>query len=176
MHPMNQSPNNTGETLLPAPQPALLSYTDRAHAQYPAFEVNGARAAIMGGVYRFNPSQTSPNRLPPRFDGSLFIMDWSRDWINEVTFTADGAVAAVRPFLGGQRPDGPIDMAFGPEGDMFLLEYSSHSLYQVTYTGACKMNDPTGLRAESGKAVVRKASRRRLPMPPEAYVGRRFGP
>jgi cytochrome c len=174
--PENRSPNNTGETLLPAPQPALLSYTDRAHAQYPAFEVNGARAAIMGGVYRFNPAQTSPNRLPPRFDGSLFIMDWSRDWINEVTFADDGAVAAVKPFLGGQRPDGPIDMAFGPEGDMFLLEYSSHSLYQVTYTGACKMNDPTGLRAGSRRTGARKAPRRRLPIPPEAYVGRRFGP
>jgi cytochrome c len=174
--PENRSPNNTGETTLPAAQPALLDYTDRAHAQYPAFEVNGARAAIMGGVYRFNPAQTSPNRLPPRFDGSLFIMDWSRDWINEVTFTADGAVAAVRPFLGGQRPDGPIDMSFGPDGDMFLLEYSSHSLYQVTYTGACKMNDPTGLRIDSRRTGAGKTLRRRLPIPPEAYVGRRFGP
>lgn len=177
-NPVNLSPNNSGETNLPTPVPALLTYTDRAHSQYPAFGVNGARAAIVGGVYRFNPAHASPNRLPPRFDGSLFIMDWSRDWINEVVFTADGAVAAVKPFLGGQSPDGPIDMAFGPEGDLFLLEYSSHSLHQVTYTGACRMNDPTAVRAGSGKpgTGAGKRLRRRLPLPPEAYVGRRSGP
>jgi hypothetical protein len=67
-------------------------------------------------------------------------MDWSRDWINEVRFTPTGEVASVAAFLESQNPNGPIDLAFGPEGDMFLLEYDSHALYHVQYTGACKMN------------------------------------
>jgi cytochrome c len=170
--PVNHSPNNTGDTLLPPARPSLLAYTDNGHPRYPAFEVNGARASIVGGLYRFNPSQASPARLPPRFDGSLFIMDWARDWINEVTFDAGGEVEAVKPFLSGQRPNGPIDMAFGPDGDMFLLEYDAKSLYQVQYTGTCKMDGNVGIRAKSGNPGAAMGAARRLPMPPEAYVGR----
>jgi hypothetical protein len=125
---------------------------------------------VVGGVYRFNAAQASPNRLPPRFDGSLFIMDWSRDWINEVTFAADGSVAAVKPFLAAQKPNGPLDMAFGPDGDMFLLEYDASSLYQVQYTGSCKM-DPTSVRTAG---IARHGTR--IAIPPEAYVGRVLRP
>jgi cytochrome c len=173
--PVNRSPNNTGDSLLPPARPALLSYTDNGNAQYPAFEVNGARASIVGGLYRFEPSQASPNRLPPRFDGSLFIMDWSRDWINEVTLGADGEVSAVKPFLAGARPNGPIDMAFGPDGDMFLLEYDAKSLYQVQYTGTCKMDGNVALRDKAVHADARRTARKRASLPPEAYVGRRSG-
>lgn len=171
--PVNRSPNNTGDSLLPPARPALLSYTDNGNTLYPAFEVNGARASIMGGLYRFEPSQASPNRLPPRYDGSLFIMDWSRDWINEVIFGTDGEVSSVKPFLAGQRPNGPIDMAFGPDGDMFLLEYDAKSLFQVQYTGACKMEGNVGLGDRTGSAKAGRAARKRFLLPPEAYVGRR---
>ena len=173
--PVNRSQNNTGDTLLPPAQPALLSYSDAANPEYPAFGTNGARAAIVGGVYRFDAALKSPNRLPPRFDGSLFIMDWARDQINEVTFDAEGAVTAVKAFLGGARPNGPIDMAFGPDGDMFLLEYDANSLYQVQYTGACKMDGTVGVGSLPGRAPRASARKRRL-MPPEAYVGRRPAP
>ncbi len=162
--PVNRSPLNTGDTLLPPAQPSLLSYRDAGHATYPAFENNAARAAVLGGIYRFNSALTSPSRLPPRFDGSLFIMDWSRDWINEVTFNAEGNVSAVTPFLKSPRPDGPIDMAFGPDGDMFLLEYDAHALYQVKYSGACKMDVPSGIQTQGARK-----NQRRIPL--HAYVG-----
>jgi cytochrome c len=139
-NPINNSINNSGLKNLPAAQPSLLAYTDVAHSKYSAFGVNGARAAIMGGVYNFDTNKQSSKRLPPRFDGSLFIMDWARHIINEVRFTPTGEVASVNPFLPTQAPNGPIDLAFGPEGDMFLLEYDAHALYQVQYTGTCKMN------------------------------------
>lgn len=174
--PVNRSPNNTGDSLLPPARPALLSYSDKADARYPAFEANGARASVVGGVYRFEPSQVSPTRLPPRFDGSLFIMDWARDWIDEVTFGADGEVSAVRPFLAGSRPNGPIDMAFGPAGDAFLLEYDAKSLFQIQYTGACRMDGNVALKDRGGRAGKTEAgpkAQRRMPLPPEAYVGRR---
>ncbi len=149
LHPVNNSVNNTGENNLPPAQAPLLAYDDAGNPKYAAFETNPARASIMGGVYRFNPAFTSPRRLPPRFDGSLFIMDWARHWINEVTFTAAGEVADVVPFLKSQRPNGPIDMAFGPDGEMFLLEYDAHALFRVEYAGSCKMDGITDLaRAE----------------------------
>lgn len=173
LRPVNKSPNNTGDTLLPPAQPSLLSYSDGANAQYPAFGSNGSRAAVVGGVYRFNAALKSPNRLPPRFDGSLFVMDWARDQINEVTFNPEGAVTAVKAFLASAKPNGPIDMAFGPDGDMFLLEYDANSLYQVQYTGACKMDGTVGVRNPDGKAPGSSKRKRRLLMPPEAYVGKR---
>lgn len=146
--PQNRSANNTGETTLPAAQPSLLAYGDNGNSRYPAFGVNGARAAIIGGVYRFNSALASARRLPPRYDGSLFIMDWARDWIHEVTFTAAGEVAGVAPFLRNPAPNGPIDMAFGPDGVLYLLEYDAHALYRVEYTGSCRMEGGTALHRE----------------------------
>lgn len=162
--PVNHSINNTGDTLLPPAQPALLTYRDAGNTTYAAFENNAARASVIGGLYRFNSALTSPNRLPPRFDGSLFTMDWSRDWINEVTFNAEGNVTAVTPFLKSQRPNGPIDMAFGPDGDMFLLEYDANALYQVKYSGACKMDAGTWVQPQGSRNP-----RRGIPL--RAYVG-----
>jgi hypothetical protein len=63
-------------------------------------------------------------------------------------------------------------MAFGPNGDMYVLEYDGNSLYQVQYTGACKMDGGTALKY--GIAPSRKAPGVRIPM--EAFVGRRLGP
>lgn len=176
--PVNASTNNSGEAELPPAQPSLLAYGDNGNAKFAAFENNAARASIMGGVYRYNAALASAKRLPPRFNGSLFIMDWSRDWINEVRFNAAGEVASVAPFLSSQAPDGPIDMAFGPEGDMFLLEYDTHALYRVEYTGACKM-EPTALarrepssfaRAHSGMRWVPSHGRLALPTGAKSLV------
>jgi cytochrome c len=151
--PSNTSTNNTGETTLPAAVPALLDYTDDGNSLYPAFKSNAARASIIGGVYHFNAALNSPKRLPPRFDGSLFTMDWSRHWINEVTFTATGDVKAVTPFYAAYQPGGPIDMAFGPDGVMYVLEYDTHAITRIEYAGTCKMDGTTALRFHPGHAA-----------------------
>jgi glucose/arabinose dehydrogenase len=169
-HVTNKSLLNTGDTDLPAAQPSLLAYGDNGNPAY--FGNADGRAGVVGGVYHFDAAQKSANRLPPRYEGSLFIMDWSRRWIDEVTFKADGSVNAVAPFMAGVKPVGPIDMAFGPNGDMYVLEYDGNSLYQVQYTGACKMDGGTALKY--GIAPSRKAPGVRIPM--EAFVGRRLGP
>ena len=170
-HVVNHSVNNTGDTLLPPAQPTLLAYGDN-DSPSAIFANQDARAAVMGGLYRFDPALKSPNRLPPRYDGSLFIMDWARHWINEVTFKADGSVNQTTAFMAATKPNGPIDMAFGPGGDMFVLEYDGNDLYQVQYTGACKMDGTSAVKY--GLASPAKASHMRIPM--EAYVGRRFSP
>ncbi|MEO7956240.1 MAG: PQQ-dependent sugar dehydrogenase [Fibrobacteria bacterium] len=169
-HVVNKSPLNTGDNDLPAAQPSLLAYGDNGNPSY--FGNSDSRAGIVGGVYRFDAAQKSAARLPPRYDGSLFIMDWGRHWIDEVTFKPDGSVNQVAPFMAGVKPVGPIDMAFGPNGDMFVLEYDGNSLYQVQYTGSCKMDGGSAL--QHGMASTRKEHGLRIPM--EAFVGRRFGP
>jgi cytochrome c len=170
-HVTNHSTNNTGDTLLPPAQPTILAYGD-ADSPSAVFANADARAAVVGGLYRFDAALKSPNRLPPRYDGSLFIMDWARHWINEVTFKADGSVNQISAFMAATKPNGPIDMAFGPAGDMFLLEYDANSLSQIQYTGACKMDGSTALKY--GLTSPKKPAGMRIPM--EAYVGRRMGP
>lgn len=170
-HVVNHSTNNTGDTLLPPAQPTLLAYGD-ADAPAAVFANQDARAAVVGGLYRFDASLKSPNRLPPRYDGSLFIMDWARHWINEVTFKADGSVNQTAAFMASTKPNGPIDMAFGTAGDMFLLEYDANSLSQIQYTGACKMDGASALKY--GITAPRKSARMQIPL--EAFVGRRLSP
>jgi len=169
-HVVNNSPLNTGDSLLPPAQPTILTYGDNGAAT--VFANQDARAAVVGGLYRFDPALKSSNRLPPRYDGSLFIMDWARHWINEVTFKADGSANQPTAFMTGTKPNGPIDMAFGPNGDMFLLEYDGNSLSQIQYTGACKMDGSTALKY--GITSPRKSAGMRIPL--EAYVGRRLSP
>ncbi len=144
--PTNASPLNTGLTELPPAQPSIIDYTDGGSSQYNAFGNQDARAAILGDYYNYDAYLSSESRLPPSFNNSLFTMDWSRDFILEIEMDSLGNVLDVVPFLENEVHNGPIDMVFSPSGDMYLLEYDSHSLYQIKYSGDCHIDPPANLR------------------------------
>lgn len=120
--PINRSPNNTGAEQLPPAQPAMLYYPYGASAEFPELG-QGGRTACAGPVYYFDDTQPSSTRFPRHYDGALFIYEWTRHWIKVVHLNADQQVESIEPFMPDHKFVRPIDMAFGSDGSLYLLEY-----------------------------------------------------
>ncbi|MCE9533170.1 MAG: PQQ-dependent sugar dehydrogenase [Planctomycetes bacterium] len=120
--PVNQSPNNTGEKVLPPAQPAWIYYPYGKSAEFPELG-EGGRTACAGPVYHYSKDLKSVVKFPVAFDNSLFIFEWSRHWIKVVHLDNDSNIKQIEPFLPTQTFSRPIDMEFGPEGSLYLIEY-----------------------------------------------------
>ena len=61
--------------------------------------------------------------FPAYFEGKLFIYEWTRHKIFLVTMDPEGDYAYMETFLPSTTLSRPMDMAFGPDGSLFVLEY-----------------------------------------------------
>jgi cytochrome c len=120
--PINSSPNNTGLRELPPAQPALLYYPYGKSAEFPELG-EGGRTACAGPVYHFDAALESPTKFPANFNRVLFIYEWTRHWIKAVHLNESGNVAKIEPFMPQHKFLRPIDMQFGPDGALYVLEY-----------------------------------------------------
>jgi cytochrome c len=116
----NDSPRNSGARILPPARSPLLSYPYDA-----TVFGSGARTVMAGPVYRFASTLASPRKFPASLNGSLFLYDWSRNWIKTVELDGQAQVVGMADFMAGTAFRKPIDMAFGPDGALYLLEWGS---------------------------------------------------
>ncbi|MFT7671113.1 MAG: cytochrome c, partial [Planctomycetota bacterium] len=124
LQPWNNSANNSGMRQLPAAQPAWIYYPYADSEEYPLFE-SGSRSACAGPVYNFDEGLASAVKFPVEFDEALFVYEWSRHWVNVIHLTGDSEIESVERLPGGFSFRRPADMAFGPEGALYVLEYGT---------------------------------------------------
>jgi cytochrome c len=149
-HPVNNSPNNTGMKNLPPAQPAFIWYPSGPSTRFPVLNSGGGRTAMAGPVYYFDEKNKSKTRLPREFDHTLFIYEWSRNWIvavhldeNEtVAKNADGSLRMERMFK-NMTFKRPMDMELGPDGCLYVIEFGTAwgnnkdtQIVRLEYTGA----------------------------------------
>ncbi|WP_349317640.1 ThuA domain-containing protein [Chitinophaga sp. MM2321] len=120
--PVNNSPNNTGLKTLPPAQKAFIWYPYSASKEFPLMG-SGARCATGGPVFHRSDFKNAPHVFPDYYEGKWFITDWIRGWINVVTMDAEGNYKSMERFLPGHTFSNPIDMKFGPDGSLYMLEY-----------------------------------------------------
>ncbi|NEU70109.1 carbohydrate-binding protein [Spirosoma agri] len=152
--PINNSPNNTGLNQLPPAQPAMIWYPYAASDEFPELGVGG-RSAMAGEFYTFDKNAASPNKFPDYYDGALFVFDWMRNWVMALRFDDKENYVRSEPFMatnGDFRR--PIDLAFGPDGVMYMLEYGS--VYGADNEDArlVKIEYNTGNRAPLAQASI----------------------
>lgn len=124
--PVNNSPNNTGVAVLPPARPAYIWYPKGPSEQFPQVGV-GSNSAMAGPVYYSDLYPDSSDvRFPEYFDGKWFMYEWARSWIQVATFNESGDLAGIEPFLPEWKISKPIDLEFGPDGAMYLLEYGQN--------------------------------------------------
>lgn len=144
-HPINDSPNNTGTQALPPAQPALIWYSYQESEIFDHLGTGG-KSPVGGPVYyadlypkQFDTSNLAPwladrlgddaalnfpkRKFPGRFDGKLFIAEWMRDWVNVVSINDAGRVAQIERFMPSETFSHPIELEFGPDGALYMLEY-----------------------------------------------------
>lgn len=124
MQPINSSVNNTGLQELPPAQPAFISYPYGVSERFPMLG-SGGRSATGGPIFR-KADFSEPARLfPAYFEGKWFAADLSRGWIMIIEMDENGDYKSMEQFVPDYKPAEIIDMKFGPEGDLYVLEYGS---------------------------------------------------
>jgi cytochrome c len=152
--PVNNSPNNTGLNVLPPATPAMIWYPYAASDEFPELGMGG-RCAIGGGFYEYDASVKNPNKFPEYYNGTLFMADWMRNWVINLKFDKDENYLrneAFMPANGDFRR--PIDMEFGPDGILYMLEYGSVYGAQNEDARLVKIEYNTGNRAPVAKAGI----------------------
>ncbi|KAB8166332.1 carbohydrate-binding protein [Streptomyces sp. 3MP-14] len=150
----NPSPNNTGlEQLPPVRQPDVW-YGYGVSPEFP--ELGEGGSGPMGGpVYRYDPDNPSPTKFPEYYDGTQFLFEWTRNYIKEIPLTSDGGAVLnqINDFLPTEEFVKPMDLTFGPDGSLYVLEWGSEfgggnsdsGLYRIDY-------------APNGRAPIAEAS------------------
>lgn len=122
--PVNESPRNTGLTELPPVTPASIWYGYDESEEFPHLGTGGG--APMGGpAYDFDPELDSDNKWPEYYDGVPLLYEWSRQWIKQVHLDDEGGVLDITETVPDIDLANPMDMEFGPDGALYVLEYGS---------------------------------------------------
>lgn len=122
--PENFSRNNTGLSQLPPAQPAFIYYPYAVSDSFPLVGSGGA-SAVGGPVFRKQDFKNASRVFPDYYEGKWFITDWVRGWIMAVSMNDQGDYVSMERFLPALNLKGPIDMDFGPNGDLYVLEYGN---------------------------------------------------
>jgi len=122
--PINDSRNNTGLQELPPTSPNFIWYPYDESEEFPLMG-SGGRTAMAGPVYYRSDFNGAQRAFPEYYDGKLFIYEWMRGWIIAVTMNEEGDYVDMERFMPSYRFSNPMDMEFGPDGDLYVLEYGT---------------------------------------------------
>ncbi|ULQ51797.1 PQQ-dependent sugar dehydrogenase [Flavihumibacter fluvii] len=123
--PINTSVNNTGLTELPPAQPAFISYPYRSSEKFPLVG-SGGRCAVGGPIYHQADFKEAKRPFPAYYEGKWIAADLTRGWIMAISMNEKGDYQSMEQFLPSYQPIEPIDIKFGPSGDLYVLEYGSN--------------------------------------------------
>ncbi len=153
--PVNESPNNTGAKNLPPARPALVYYPYAESEGFPLLG-SGSRNAMAGPVYYSEDYADSDRKFPDYFDGKPLFYDWMRQWIFVASIKEDGTLEKLTPFLSNMEFSNTIDMQYGPDGALYLLEYGSGWFSQNPDAKLARIEFTAGNRAPIAKIEADK--------------------
>ncbi|TQS28361.1 carbohydrate-binding protein [Microbispora sp. KK1-11] len=138
--PANDSFRNTGLAKLPPAKPSWIRYGGDAGSP-PEFG-SGSESPMGGPVYRYDAGLNSSVKFPSSLNGRFFAGEYGRRWIKAIEVKSDGSPGEISafPWTGTQV----MDMAFGPDGALYVLDYGTGSnnqaLYRIEYIGGSNRN------------------------------------
>jgi cytochrome c len=122
--PVNDSPYNTGLRELPPTKHPDVWYGYGASAEFPELGTGGI-GPMAGPAYDFKPSNGSKIKWPEYFDGQPLFYEWTRDWLGEFRLDDSGNLLKINRLLTSIKFDNPIDIEFGEDGALYVLEYGT---------------------------------------------------
>lgn len=124
-HYTNHSINNTGLELLPPVAEPFIYYPYGYSEEFPLVG-SGSRSATGGPVFRKNDFNPDAEFLfPEYFEGKWLATDLMRGWIMAISMDENGDYKDMEQIFTDYAPVEPIDMKFGPDGGLYVLEYGS---------------------------------------------------
>jgi len=123
--PENRSRNNTGLKVLPPAQPAWMAYPYDESDELFELASGGRNALVAPLYYSEDVDSDSAIKFPAYFDGKLVISDFIRRWLMVVNTDESGRPETIVPII-DQPLSAPLDMAFGPDGALYVVEYGTN--------------------------------------------------
>jgi glucose/arabinose dehydrogenase/PKD repeat protein/type 1 glutamine amidotransferase len=123
--PTNDSPHNTGIDTLPPVTDPLIWYPYGSSPEFPEIPPGGARTAMAGPVYHFDPELDSDVKLSEYFDDKLIWADWSRNLMLATTLDENGDYVTTEEFMPNEEFRHPHDIEVGPDGALYIIEWGN---------------------------------------------------
>ncbi len=142
--PINNSPHNTGLQELPPSQEAMIYYSYGASPEWPILG-SGGKNPMAGPIYYADLYPDSP--YPPYFEGKPVLYEWMRDAIYMITLNDQGYLEKIEPFMPDVEFYNPMDMEYGPDGKLYILEYGSSWFTQNMDAQLVRIDYEAGNRA-----------------------------
>ncbi|MEN2281108.1 PQQ-dependent sugar dehydrogenase [Algoriphagus sp. SE2] len=155
--PINTSPRNTGLQNLPPAQKPLIWYPYDESVEFPMLGTGG-RNAMAGPVYYREDYEDSEVRFPGYYNGKSLFYDWMRNWIFMVSLTENNELDTLERFMPSTVFDKPVDMQYGPDGALYVLEYGTFWRSQNDDSGLYRIEFAAGNRKPSVKISADKQS------------------
>ncbi|MEH0828231.1 MULTISPECIES: ThuA domain-containing protein [unclassified Micromonospora] len=168
--PVNNSPNNTGLTTLPAARPALVWYAYSASTQFPEVGTGGG-GPMSGPVYDYDPANPRISKFPAYFEGKWIVYELTRKWFKTLsthttaqTFTNArfgptkvGDLQSINGIFGDMSWVQPFEAEFGRDGSLYVIDFGAGS-----GSGRGGSNDGAGIYridyVANGRPPVAKAT------------------
>jgi cytochrome c len=80
---------------------------------------------MAGPVYYKEDFRNAKRPFPDYYDGKLFVYEWMRGWIMALTLDGEGNYLRMERFMPSYKFSNPVELEFGPDGDMYMLEYGT---------------------------------------------------
>ena len=119
---VNDSPNNTGLERLPSVESSFIWYTYGESSEFPWLGKGGVNP-MAGPVFYAANFPKAIEGFPAYFDKKLFVYEWMRDWIYVVSMDENQNYSHAESFMPSSEFSHPMDMIFGTDGKMYVLEY-----------------------------------------------------
>jgi cytochrome c len=127
-NPVNESPHNTGLTDLPPVTQPQVWYSYSLSAEFPELETGGI-GPMAGPAYQFDERATRGSKAtawPAYYDNVPLFYEWTRDYIKEFRLDGDrDEVVDINDVLGSFDLQNPIDIEFGANGSLYVLNYGN---------------------------------------------------
>ncbi|MEU4164087.1 ThuA domain-containing protein [Actinoplanes sp. NPDC026670] len=138
--PVNNSPRNTGLQNLPPVRDPQLAYTFNALTPCPEAYLavppgvcgfdwpvlgTGGVGPMGGPQYDYDRRLANPMKFPEYYDDTVVFGEFTRNRL--FAFRTDGRdrLLSIEPLLTGFTWANPMDMEFGPDGQLYVLEYGN---------------------------------------------------
>lgn len=121
--PVNDSAYNTGRRVLPKVEQPEIYYGYGASEQFPELGVGGI-GPMAGPAYDYSAKNKSRFKWPKSFEGKPLFYEWTRDYVKAISLT-HGNVTAIEDVAADIVFDNPMDVEFGPDGALYVLEYGT---------------------------------------------------
>ncbi|MFD4256242.1 ThuA domain-containing protein [Streptomyces sp. NPDC058534] len=156
--PVNNSPNNTGLTELPAAQPATVWYGNGSNGNKFPEMGDGGEAPMAGPRYEYDPDLESDVKFPEFYDGKPFFADWTRNKLWTFSQDDEGELLKIDPWFTSLNPLAPMDMKFGPDGALYLVEWGGGYGRDNPDSGVYRIDYTQGNRRPVAKATATPSS------------------